>query len=205
MPPFDHIPVLKPGLQYICRRYIGKNILEMTGVENWQKVWRDSYNELFKPSDAVIEALEKIDIPEHYTAINARFVNSLGSFETASYNAPLPEDMQEKLIETVLQKALQCEKEAESPVIISSDSVRFLEAAKERGFRTIDTEGIGHIMNKEAGQLVYLKTFVNFYLLMQADRIYSILNVEGVPANSLYKTQYPRYAAILADKPFIRV
>lgn len=60
-------------------------------------------------------------------------------------------------------------------------------------------------MNKGIGEIVCLKTFVNFYLLMKADKIYSILNIEGVPPNSLYKTQYPRYAAILADIPFIRI
>ena len=60
-------------------------------------------------------------------------------------------------------------------------------------------------MNPDATDLVYLKTFVNFFLLARAEKIYSILHVDGVPENSLYKTQYPRYAAIVGDKPFIRI
>ena len=28
--------------------------------------------------------------------------------------------------------------------------------------------------------------------------------LEGIPENSLYKSQYPRYAAIIGDRPFIR-
>lgn len=60
-------------------------------------------------------------------------------------------------------------------------------------------------MNPGVGELVYLKTFVNFFLLTRAEKIFSILNVERVPENSLYKTQYPRYAAIVGNKPFIRI
>ena len=84
-------------------------------------------------------------------------------------------------------------------------SVRFLKEAEKRGFRICDTEGIGHIMNPGVSEKVILKTFVNFFAMANADRIYSILNVEGIPQNSLYKTQYPRYAAIVGGKPFIRI
>ena len=47
-------------------------------------------------------------------------------------------------------------------------------------------------MNYGVDEIVYLKTFV-------------ILHVDGVPEKSLYKTQFPRYAAIIGDKPFVRV
>lgn len=131
--------------------------------------------------------------------------NSLGSFEDSAYNAPLSEKMQAALIDAVLSKVSECIKNSDYPAVISSDSVRFLKEAEKRGFQIIDTNGIGHIMNPGVGELVYLKTFVNFFLLTRAEKIFSILNVEGVPENSLYKTQYPRYAAIVGNKPFVRI
>ena len=203
--PLCEIPVLKPGLQYICRRYIGKNIIEIMDVPEWQRVWRELFWELFSPSETVVNAMERSKLPEHYVAVNARFINSLGVFEQADYNSPLPQDMQIRLIDAVLLKVEACEKESNVPIIVSSDSVLFLKEASRRGFRTIDPDGIGHIMNPEVDELVNLKTFVNFFNMAKAEKIYSILNVEGMPKNSLYKTQYPRYAAIIGNKPFIRI
>ena len=205
LPPFSGIPEIDPDQQYVCRRYIGKNIIEMTDVPDWQRVWRDLFWELFTPDEKVLEALAQAEMPERYVAVNARFINSLGRFEDADYNAPLPEKKQEELIDEVLLKVAEIVEESALPAVISSDSVRFMEEAERRGFQTIDTKGTGHIMNPDVEDLVYLKTFVNFFLLARAEKIYSILNVEGVPENSLYKTQYPRYAAIIGDKPFIRI
>ncbi len=205
LPPFKDIPELDPSQQYVCRRFIGKNIIEMMCVPDWQHVWRDLFLELFSPAEKVLDALAQTVMPDRYVAINARFINSLGPFEDADYNTPLPAEMQEVLIDKVLSKASECAAESSLPAVISSDSVRFMEEAKKRGFQTIDPDGTGHIMNPDATDLVYLKTFVNFFLLARAEKIYSILHVDGVPENSLYKTQYPRYAAIVGDKPFIRI
>ena len=33
-----------------------------------------------------------------------------------------------------------------------------------------------------------------------AEKVYSILHLEGFPQNSLYNTQYPRYAAIIGTR-----
>ncbi len=205
-PPFGDAGIaFRRDMQYVCRDYIGKNYLEMTGVPDWQAVWRKLFLELFAPSGQVLRDLKNDPGEEHYAVVNARFINALGVFEDAGYNAPFPPETQEKIIEAVLRKAEACREDTEEPVILYSDSVRFLKEAEKRGFRICDTEGVGHIMNPGVSERVILKTFVNFFAMANADRIYSILNVEGIPENSLYKTQYPRYAAIVGGKPFIRI
>lgn len=203
--PLSEIPSLEQNKQYVCRHYIGKNIIEIMDVPDWQHIWRELFWELFTPSKIVEDALDQTNVPEHYTAVNVRFINSLGTFENADYNTPLIPEKQEELIGAVLKKVAECETTADSPVVVSSDSVRFLKTAAEAGFRTIDTDGIGHIMNPGIDRDVCLKTFVNFFLLARADKIYSILHADGIPENSLYKSQYPRYAAIVGDKPFVRI
>lgn len=205
LPPFDGIPELRRGRQYVCRRYIGKNIIEMSGVPDWQRVWRESAKELFRPGEKVLKALSEIRMPGRYTVINARFVNSLGWNEDSSYNSPLPDGMKRRLMDAVLDKAVLCAEGSDAPAIVYSDSRAFLEAAAERGLMTCDPQGIGHIMNPDTTDMVKLMTFVNFIHISRAEKIYSILNVEGFPSNSLYKTQYPRYAAILGDRPFVRL
>lgn len=205
VPPFDDIPELKRGIQYVCRRYIGKNVIEMQQVPEWQKLWRELFRELFSPSERVTAALARERLPERFAVINARFVNALGMNEDVSYNAPFPPREQERIIDAVLAEAAECEKRCDVPAVVYSDSVVFLKAAAERGFHTCDTDGIGHIMNRGVGESVYLKTFVNFFQMARAEAIYSILHVEGLPENCLYKTQYPRYAAIVGDRPFYRI
>lgn len=203
--PFDNLPAFKPGKQYVCTRFVGKNVIEMREPEHWQAIWRELFWDMFKPSALVEDALASSDLPERYVIVNARFINSLGMTESVAYNAPLPDSAQEKLIDAVLAKAAECEAASSVPAVIYSDSLRFLDAAAQRGFRTIDPEGIGNIMDHPNDPAVQLKTFTGFFEIARAERIYSILNVEGFPKNSLYKTQYPRYAAVIGNRPFIRI
>lgn len=177
----------------------------MRNVPDWQKVWRESFNDLFTPTEPVREALAGQGMPDRYVVFNARFINSLGWNEETGYNEPLPADMRTRLIDAVLLKVDDCRRESGIPVVVYSDSVAFLKAAEGSGFRTCDHAGVGHIMNRGAGDYVNLMTFVFFFQMAGAEKVYSVLNLEGFPQNSLYKSQYPRYAAILGDKPFVRI
>ena len=203
--PFTDFPAFRKDRQYVCRRYVGKNLIEVTGVPDWQRVWREAFFEMFRPAPAVTGALAACPMPERFTAVNIRFLNSLGINESADYNAPLPPREQERLIGAVLEKVAWCEREAGSPLVVYSDSVRFLRAAQRAGYRTCDPEGVGHIMNPGVGSAVCLGTFVYLFQMAKAERIYSVLTLEGFPASVLYRSQYPRYAAILGDRPFIRL
>ncbi len=202
--PYTDLPEFRKDRQYVCRRYIGNNLLEKWNVPDWQQVWRGLFHELFIPSDKVLKAMASDSLPERYTAVVFRFINSLGHTEEADYNGPLDPDTQKRLISVCLEKAAVCEKESGFPAVIYSDSVRFLETAAAAGFRTTDASGVGNIMNKNVEDSVILGTFVNLFRIAEAEKVYSVLDLEGFPGNVLYKTQYPRYAAIIGDRPFIR-
>lgn len=204
-PPFTDFPKFKKGIQYICKEYIGKNLIEMTGVQDWQRVWRELFWDMFKPSPKVLDALSQIVVPEQYAVVNVRFINALGQMEDADYNAPFPKEVQEHIIQSVLDKIAECKRDSNVPIIVYSDSVRFLRIAEERGYQICDPDGVGHIMNAETGDKVNLMTFVYMLQMSKAEKVYSILNLEGLPSNSLYKSQYPRYAAIIGNKTFIRL
>ena len=203
--PYTDFPAFREDMQYICTEYIGNNLLEKQNVPDWQRVWQELFHDMFTPAKLVLDALSACTMPERYTAIVARFINSLGHTEDAGYNAPFPAEMQEKLIDAVLAKAEECAMKSEAPAVLWSDSARFLQAAASRGFLTTDINGIGNIMNRNVGDYVTLRTFVNLFQIAQAETVYSILHVDGFPENSLYNTQYPRYAAIIGDRPFFRI
>lgn len=203
--PYTDLPEFKKGVQYVCREYIGNNLIEKRDVPEWQKVWRELFWDMFTPTERVRNALLSCSMPERYSVVVARFINSLGHTEDADYNSPFTEEMQRRLIDAVLLKVAECEKESEFPIVIYSDSAVFLEAAAAKGYMITDTNGIGNIMNGNVGEYVTLRTFVNMFQMAKAEKIYSILHVDGFPENSLYNTQYPRYAAIIGDRPFVRI
>ena len=202
--PYTDLPEFQKGYQYICRRYIGNNLIEKWDVPDWKTVWRELFWELFTPTEIVRKGMAAESLPEHYSAVVIRFINSLGHTENADYNKPFDPDMQQKLIEAALEKVAACSEASEFPIIVYSDSARFLKEAASSGFKTTDINGIGNIMNENIGDYVTLRTFVNMFQMSEAEQVYSILHLDGLPENSLYKTQYPRYAAIIGNKPFIR-
>lgn len=204
-PPQTQFPDFKPGLQYVCRKYVGRNLLEQQKVPNWEQRWRELFWKLFAPSELVRDALQHNGLPERYAVVNARFINALGMFEPASYNSPLPGDEQRRLIDAVLEKVDWCSRDAGVPAIVYSDSAKFLQAAAQSGFATCNPASIGHIMDSGIGDPAILGTFTNFFEMSQAEKVYSIRSVEGFPENCLYRTQYPHYAAIVGDRPFIKV
>ena len=138
----------------------------------------DQTDEIRIESGQVIQVLREMELPERYLAINARFINSLGHFETSDYNTPLPQEIQEQVIDSVLHKMIECKGQEEQEMIVFSDSIRFLKAARAYGFRTIDPLTVGHIMNFECDEKICLYTFVYFYAMAYADKIHSILHVE---------------------------
>lgn len=202
--PYSDFPEFRRGCQYICEEYIGNNLLEKWDVPNWQRVWRELFHELFAPAEIVREALADDDMPERYTAVVIRFINSLGYSEDVEYNEPLAPRIQERLMDATLEKVAACAGTSDSPIVVYSDSARFLKRAAAVGYLTTDERGVGNIMNGNVGDYVILRTFVNLFQIAEAERVYSILHLDGFPENSLYKTQYPRYAAIIGGKPFIR-
>lgn len=205
LPPFNDFPKFQQDKQYICTRYVGKNILEKKKIPNWQNLWRELFWELFSPSEEVLTGIKQFNLPKHYVAISIRFLNSLGKLEDVNYNSPFPLETQKHIIDATMQEIDDCVKKSNVPVIVYSDSIYFLKLAAKQGFQTCDINGIGNIMNLNAGKQVYLRTFINLFQLSQADKIYSVRNINGLPENTFYKSQYPRYAAIIGNKPFIKI
>ena len=203
--PYDDLPIFGNDINYICREYIGNNVLEWWNVPDWQRKWRELFWDMFAPTDIVVNEMNASRIEGEYTAVVVRFINSLGYTENADYNAPFPYGIQNEIIEAVLQRIEEIKMKASSPLVVYSDSRRFLTKAKERGYVITDIEGVGNIMNGDPGTYVILRNFVHLFQIAQAKEVYSILHLDGFPDNCLYKTQYPRYAAIIGDKPFIRV
>ena len=182
--------------QYLIYYYIGKNILQCNHVPEWEKVWAECYNDLFKPSYKLLNAY-KISGQGYkersYIAVHLRFVNALEHFEDGHYNS-LNKEKQDKLIERCLNALTDIQIKENKPIIVFSDSNRFLNIAKMKGYAIIDGEV--HHISFQVDKDNILKTFLDFYMIGRSEKTYRIL------APEMYATTFSYYAAISGGSKF---
>lgn len=180
--------------QYIIRNYIGKNILECNNIPNWEKIWRDCYNYLFKPSQKLLDVIQVSNlVPRKYIAVHLRFVNALEHFEDGYYNK-LNLKRQEQLICKCLSVLYDLKYKEHFPIVVFSDSNKFLEIVKLKGFTVIEGN-VGHISFNSDSDTV-LKTFLDFYLIGQSKKAFRIVSHE------MYNTTFSYYAALAGGATF---
>lgn len=169
---------------------------------NQQFNWGQLFNELFKPTRRLEGRLQ-----EHlnnmgnkaFIACVFRFQNLLGDFKEYHFK-PLPVADQQQLIAKNIHALRQISEQSDVPVLVTSDSSTFISAVKNlKNIYTIPGK-IVHIDNvADAESEVYLKSFVDFFMLSRAQRVYSL------GTDIMYKTDFPKYAAKVHDIPFERI
>ena len=144
--------------------------------------WGELYCELFKPGPVLSERIRVIQekIGCNYYAAVFRFQNLFGDFQEYRYKSLNSKDDAEQLIGKCLDAVEQVKVvHGNLPLLVTSDSVTFLQ-------RVVQIEGV-HII---PGTLVhmdehknsvpqdpyatYLKSFLDFYMLSEAQKIYRI-------------------------------
>ena len=191
------IPRLRRSVkQYHVYSYIGYDILETNRIPEYKKRWGELYNALFKPKDLIIKRMVDTGfVKDEYIAVHLRFVNALEHFEEDHFN-DLSEAKKENLIQRCLAGIEAIRRQNENvPLLVFSDSRFFLNRVKELPVHVLDG-AIGHISfvcNEEA----VIKTFVDFYMIGNARRVYII------QAPEMYSTVYSYYAALAGYKEVI--
>ncbi len=185
----NDIPKLSNNInQYICRNYIGYDMLLINKVENYEKVWGECFRELFKPSDRLnLELLKTGLIERSYVSVHFRFVNALEKFEEGYYNE-LSIGEQEALIDRCLNALDVVKKREQSPVVVFSDSNRFRNIARQNGYIILDGK-VGHVSFVHDDNVV-MKTFVDYITLGRSKKVYRAC------AKELYGTVFSFYAAL---------
>lgn len=155
---------------------------------------------LFKPSEMVREKVEYVKNAfclDNYIAIHFRFQQLLGDFRDTNGDV-LDMKGKKKMISDCLSMLNQIQsKHQNMQLLIFSDSSKFIEKCGECGY-TVIPGTIGHIDFCETDD-VFLKTFVDFYLISEARYIYSVI------LDQMYPSAFPEYASLLNNVPFQRV
>ena len=165
--------------------------------------WGELFYELFRPGKKLAEEVERKrnEIGQPYISAVFRFQNLLGDFKEYRFEALGNSEKREELIQICLNGLFDLQKTyPNTPILVTSDSSTFIERASAfPGIHIIEGKRVHMGCSTDADYDTYLKSFVDFYMLVGSQRIFSLGTSE------MYPTQFPMYAAKVNDIPFERV
>ena len=82
-------------------------------------------------------------------------------------------------------------------VLVTADSSRFLSEAQKLERVYVIPGKIFHPHYVAEGKNPFLKSFIDFYMLMEAEKVHLL------KTGPMYKSGFPEFAALLGNKPFI--
>lgn len=166
--------------------------------------WGELFCELFKPGPVLEERILSIKnkLGNDYYAAVFRFQNLLGDFQEYHFKSLNDKEKTERLIGKCLDSIKELKAiHGDKSLLVTSDSVTFLQRASQmEGVHIIPgtlihMDGQKHNISK-ASYEIYLKSFIDFYMLSEAKKIYRI----GTPY--MYPSEFPVYAAKVHNIPF---
>ena len=156
------------------------------------------FQELFKPAPRLEKVLDSHikSIGNLYISISFRFVQLLGDFIDCD-GITLPPKDQEDLINKSIEviKDIKAKNELIPKVLVTADSCKFLDRAKELPYVYVVEGKVGHI-NFESSDEVNTKTFLDFLMIANAKKVYL------AKAEKMYKSDFARYASMIYNRPF---
>lgn len=163
--------------------------------------FRDCFNELFKPSAALEKALSchAEALKDGYYVMTFRFQQLLGDFKEEQQFTILPPDEQQLLMERCVSQIEKLYAKLEKKrVVLTSDSRKFLDFAKERLDYVYVVPGIVAHMDwsTDIPFDVNLKSFVDFYMISRAEKAFLL------QTGKMYNSGFPRRAAQVGNVPF---
>lgn len=162
------------------------------------------FSEMFKPAPMLQTLIDENikKLPEHYVSLTFRFQQLLGDFKEDGFPTLKNEDEKELLIEKCLRCIESLHHQEQSTILVTSDSMSFLERVKVFDYVYTISGSIRHMdfSTEESVDIsVDMKSFVDFYLLAHADKLYLST------IKPLYRSGFPRVAALVYNKQFMEI
>ena len=164
--------------------------------------WGDLFKKLFRPSPEIEAELNyhKKAIGNKYIACQFRFLALLGDFNEDD-EPTIGKQEQEILIQKCLISLDDIKQKHHIPILVTSDSIIFISrVSKIEGIYTLPGKPV-HIdcVKENEANHEYISTFIDFFMLSEAQRIYNIYT------KKMYPSEFPLYASKLNNIPFERI
>ena len=161
------------------------------------------FAELFKPAPMLQAMIDENmnRIPKGYVSLTFRFQQLLGDFKEDGFPTLETEEKKEQLMEKCLKCVEYVKKKTDRSVLITSDSKTFLARAeaKENVYTIPGTIRHMEYTQGKADIAVDMKSYVDFYMLANADTIY-LCNIRP-----LYHSGFPKTASRVYNKPYVEI
>ena len=163
--------------------------------------WNELFNELFRPAPILQKALDNFSLftQKPYIAVAFRMQNLLGDYPEYAYQPTNPE-RQQAIIDSCMRCIKQLHQKHNMRILVTSDSNRMAEVASSLPYVWTNQGKAVHVDTvSTAPEEYYLKSFVDFYLLSGAQKVYAATTPE------MYVSDFPKYAALTGNIPFERI
>lgn len=196
----------KMYLSQVIKNNPGKQIHVYGDSPYYLSKYVSDFHFLFKTStylqNAVSKCMAEIKSTNYY-AMSFRFLMLLGDFkEEHSFYPVLEESEQNQLMMRCENKVLELREERKltGRILLTADSKKFVDYMSGRhDFIYVVPGEIAHIDNQhKSDREIYLKTFLDMFMLSKADAVYQLCTGE------MYKNSaFARQAAKLGNKEYI--
>lgn len=160
-------------LDIVCKKYTQLHVYSNSDI--YIDKFYENFHELFKPSERVRHDLEKNlnAIGAKFVSITYRFQQLLGDFKERNYKT-LDETSKDELIIKSLKLIEEVhEKHPDKRILITSDSISFLERADKYEYVYIIPGVVVHMdYTSDADYIAYEKSFIDLLMLSHAEKIY---------------------------------
>lgn len=161
--------------------------------------WKEAFDTLFAPSDALAAKLETLHLPDKYEAVTLRFQQLLGDFFEPGYKT-LSSEERTDLIQKCISKLDELYKKqyfSTSRILITSDSSEFIRQAQRLPYAVTIPGPRTHIGYDPApASDTFINSFVDLFALKRACRI-TLLKT-----GDMYASGFPEFASIIGEIPF---
>ncbi len=206
--PWTELPVLESRrIQYQCRKYYPRNILQSLDVPQWNAVWHGLFHDLFRPSPYLQSLIDgdRGNLPERYNAVHVRFIDSLGYAEKEKYNRVLPPPDRDRLIREVTGTIRRLKDMSDLPFLVFSDSGLFLDSlGAEEGLIPMSSAHVANLAFTDDNG-ARPRTYLDLYRMSRAGTVWSVTGVEGFARDTLYESLFPLYTSVIGGGSFTRV
>lgn len=155
------------------------------------------FNELFKPSSLLQQHVEDNikAIGGKYISATFRFQQLLGDLIEGNYPVLNDSDKQKLISKCQQQLDLLHKKYPNKTILVTADSNTFLASVKKMPYVYVIPGNVVHMdYISDASYTVYEKSFLDFLLIANADKVHLIYN------RQMYKSGFPRLASKVHNK-----
>lgn len=190
---------IKKQLHY----YNNLDIIDVVNLKyGTQYTYGGLFNELFTPTFVLQQLINehKNKIGKSYVAAVFRFQQLLGDFQ--EYNFPeLEENRRLNLMECCRKSIVDLMVQyPQMKCLVTSDSSTFLSYISDLENVYVLPGKVVHMdVTKDATYSVYLKSFLDLYMISEAEKVFCI------GTKDMYPSEFPLYAALINNVPFFRI